>query len=46
MIVILTFLANYNYPLKVRVSKEVAERTYTAHMCQIILQAKKLTKNE
>ena len=42
----LIFLANYNYPLKVRVSKEVADRTYTAQMCQIILQAEKLTKNE
>lgn len=40
---LLTFPPNYNYPVKVRVPKE---ETYTAHMCQIILQAEKLTKNE
>lgn len=40
---LLTFPPNYNYPVKVRVPKE---GTYTANMCQIILQAEKLTKNE
>lgn len=39
---LLTFPPNYNYAVKVRVPPE----TYTAHMCQIILQAEKLTKNE